>query len=114
MSNDPATPGRYARVIRQDVRSMHAYAIQDSAGLVKLDAMENPFRLPEALQRELGRRLGAVAINRYPTRCVADVIAAARYVISRREQLMRETAPTNESRCSVAVEPARAISRPAG
>ena len=34
---------------------MHAYAIQDSAGLVKLDAMENPFRLPEALQRELGR-----------------------------------------------------------
>jgi hypothetical protein len=75
------TPGRYARVIRQDVRSMHAYAIQDSAGLVKLDAMENPFRLPEALQRELGRRLGAVAINRYPARCVADVIAAlAKYV----------------------------------
>ena len=30
-----------------------------SAGLVKLDAMENPFRLPEALQRELGERLGA-------------------------------------------------------
>ena len=49
---------RYARVIRQDVRSMHAYAIQPSDGLVKLDAMENPFRLPEALQRELGERLG--------------------------------------------------------
>ena len=57
---------------------MHAYAIQDSAGLVKLDAMENPFRLPEALQRELGERLGAVAINRYPARCVGDVIAALR------------------------------------
>ena len=81
MSADAVTPVRYARVIRQDVRSMHAYAIQDSAGLVKLDAMENPFRLPEALQRELGRRLGAVAINRYPTSCVADVIAAlAKYV----------------------------------
>ena len=81
MSDAARTPGRYARVIRQDVRSMHAYAIQDSAGLVKLDAMENPFRLPEALQRELGRRLGAVAINRYPTRCVGDVIAAlAKYV----------------------------------
>ncbi|HEV7574448.1 MAG TPA: histidinol-phosphate transaminase [Caldimonas sp.] len=76
MSDDAATSGRYARVIRQDVRSMHAYAIQDSAGLVKLDAMENPFRLPETLQRELGRRLGAVAINRYPVGCVADVIAA--------------------------------------
>jgi histidinol-phosphate aminotransferase len=76
VSDDAATSGRYARVIRQDVRSMHAYAIQDSAGLVKLDAMENPFRLPETLQRELGRRLGAVAINRYPIGCVADVIAA--------------------------------------
>ena len=68
--------GRYARVVRQDVRSMHAYAIQQSEGLVKLDAMENPFRLPPALQDELGRRLGKVAINRYPARCVADVIAA--------------------------------------
>ena len=48
-----STPGRYVRVIRQDVRSMHAYAIQPSEGLVKLDAMENPFRLPPALQQEL-------------------------------------------------------------
>jgi histidinol-phosphate aminotransferase len=38
---------------------MHAYAVQDSAGLVKLDAMENPHRLPPALQRALGERLGA-------------------------------------------------------
>ena len=70
------TKDRYAGVLRQDIRSMHAYAIQDSAGLVKLDAMENPFRLPEALQRQLGERLGRVAINRYPTTCVGDVIAA--------------------------------------
>ena len=67
---------RINRVIRQDVTSMHAYAIQPSAGLIKLDAMENPFRLPEALQRELGERLGRVAINRYPAGCVADVIKA--------------------------------------
>jgi len=67
---------RMQRVIRQDVQSMHAYAIQPSAGLVKLDAMENPFRLPPELQHELGERLGRVAINRYPTQCAADVIAA--------------------------------------
>lgn len=52
--------------IRQDIQSMHAYAIQDSTGMVKLDAMENPFALPPALQKSLGERLGAVAINRYP------------------------------------------------
>jgi len=67
---------RIARTIRQDVKSMHAYAIQPSAGLVKLDAMENPFRLPLELQRELGERLGRVAINRYPVQSTADVVAA--------------------------------------
>jgi histidinol-phosphate aminotransferase len=67
---------RLRKVIRQDVQSMHAYAIQPSAGMVKLDAMENPFRLPGELQRELGERLGRVAINRYPGSGVADVIAA--------------------------------------
>ena len=55
---------------------MHAYAIQPSAGFVKLDAMENPFALPPELQRELGERLGRVAINRYPSACVAELVAA--------------------------------------
>ncbi|MDE2612236.1 MAG: histidinol-phosphate transaminase [Burkholderiales bacterium] len=55
---------------------MQAYAIQASAGLVKLDAMENPFRLPPELQRELGERLGRVAINRYPGDRVGELIAA--------------------------------------
>ncbi len=57
---------RIARTIRQDVQSSAAYAIQPSAGMVKLDAMENPFTLPAALQRALGERLARVAINRYP------------------------------------------------
>ena len=75
-TSPPSTADRIAAVIRQDVKSMHAYAIQDSTGLVKLDAMENPFRLPEPLQRALGERLGRVAINRYPVACVGQVIAA--------------------------------------
>jgi len=57
---------RLAHTFRQDVQAMHAYAIQPSAGLIKLDAMENPFRLPVELQRELGERLAGVALNRYP------------------------------------------------
>jgi len=67
---------RLQHTIRQDVKSMHAYAIQPSTGMVKLDAMENPFRLPSELQRELGERLGRVAINRYPVQSSADVVAA--------------------------------------
>ncbi|WP_439586922.1 histidinol-phosphate transaminase [Hydrogenophaga sp.] len=68
-------------MIRQDVQSMHAYAIQDSAGMVKLDAMENPYALPADLQAELGARLGAVAIHRYPGARIEDLKQAlARYV----------------------------------
>ena len=69
---------RIRQTIRQDVKSMQAYAIQDSRGLIKLDAMENPFRLSEALQRELAERLGRVAINRYPVQSTAGVVALRR------------------------------------
>jgi histidinol-phosphate aminotransferase len=64
---------RKQRVLRQDVQSMHAYAVQPSAGLVKLDSMENPFRLPEPLQQALGERLGRVALNRYPAGRVEEL-----------------------------------------
>jgi histidinol-phosphate aminotransferase len=64
--------------IRRDVQSMHAYAIQDSAGMVKLDAMENPYTLPPALQTQLGQRLGQLAINRYPGARVEDLKTALR------------------------------------
>jgi histidinol-phosphate aminotransferase len=52
---------------------MHAYAVQPSTGMVKLDAMENPYRLPPELQEALGRRLGEVAINRYPGERLGDL-----------------------------------------
>lgn len=62
--------------IRPDIRAMHAYAVQDATGLVKLDAMENPHRLSPELQAALGQRLGAVALNRYPGERVNDLKAA--------------------------------------
>jgi histidinol-phosphate aminotransferase len=65
MSSTDLSP-RFAALIRQDVQSMHAYAVQHASGLLKMDAMENPHRLPLALQAELGQRLGELALNRYP------------------------------------------------
>ena len=62
--------------IRSDVQGMHAYAVQDSKGMVKLDAMENPFALPAELQSLMGQRLGAVAVNRYPGSRVNDLSLA--------------------------------------
>ena len=69
----PALDSNLKKLIRQDVQSMHAYAIQNSSGMIKLDAMENPHRLPSALQAQLGQRLGALALNRYPDGRVNDL-----------------------------------------
>ena len=57
---------RMSRYLRADVQGMHGYAVQPSAGLVKVDTMENPFRLPDDLRKQLGERLAEVALNRYP------------------------------------------------
>lgn len=59
-------PSLIERIIRDDVRAMGAYHVADSHGLVKLDAMENPYRLPPELRAQLAARLGEVALNRYP------------------------------------------------
>lgn len=53
-------------IIRPDIRALAAYHVPESAGFVKLDAMENPYLLPAELRAELGRRLADVALNRYP------------------------------------------------
>jgi histidinol-phosphate aminotransferase len=62
--------------IRDDVRAAHAYVVQPSAGLLKLDAMENPYRLSPELQQALGERLGALALNRYPAERTAELARA--------------------------------------
>jgi histidinol-phosphate aminotransferase len=53
-------------IIRRDVLSMTSYPVADAAGFVKLDAMENPYTLPEPLAAALGEHLAGVALNRYP------------------------------------------------
>ena len=74
----PTSQSQILSHIRRDVQSMHAYPIQDSAGMVKLDAMENGYTLPPALQAQLGERLGKLAINRYPGTRVEDLKTALR------------------------------------
>jgi len=63
----------YLKHIRHDLQDMQAYAVQDAVGMVKLDAMENPHRLSAELQAQLGARLGAVAVNRYPGKRIDDL-----------------------------------------
>lgn len=55
------------RVVRPDVQAMSAYVVADARGLVKLDAMENPYPLPTDLSEALGVHLANQALNRYPS-----------------------------------------------
>jgi histidinol-phosphate aminotransferase len=72
----PDLQATMARVVRADIQGLHAYAVQPSAGMVKVDTMENPHPLPPALQQALGDRLGRVAIHRYPAERGDDLKAA--------------------------------------
>ena len=52
--------------IRPEILAMDAYHVPDASSLIKLDAMENPYTLPEDLKAQLATHLAQVALNRYP------------------------------------------------
>jgi histidinol-phosphate aminotransferase len=54
------------KLIRPEIQALSAYHVADADGMVKLDAMENPYPLPPALRRELAEVLARVDLNRYP------------------------------------------------
>ncbi len=68
--------------VREEIRALSAYHVAPAAGLVKLDAMENPYRLPPPVAERLGRRLAEVAINRYPDPGAPGLKSAIREAMS--------------------------------
>ena len=52
--------------IRPELRALTPYHVPDSGGMIKLDAMENPYRWPEDLHGEWLGMLADVTVNRYP------------------------------------------------
>jgi len=65
-STIPAIDKLVENTIRADIRATASYFVPDANGYIKLDAMENPYQLPDALRAELGQRLADAALNRYP------------------------------------------------
>ena len=59
--------------IRPEVRQLTAYQVADAEGLIKLDAMENPYVLPETLVVEWQQVLSDAALNRYPDPSSAEL-----------------------------------------
>lgn len=54
------------RLIRNEIQALSAYHVADATGMVKLDAMENPYVWDEYLVREWQEELADTSVNRYP------------------------------------------------
>jgi len=65
-------------LVRDEILALKAYHVPPARGMVKLDAMENPYRLPESLAARMGEVLAGVAVNRYPDPVAAGLKARLR------------------------------------
>jgi len=57
---------RVARWVRPEIRALSAYHVPNAAGLIKLDAMENPYGWPPEMLSQWLETLRQVELNRYP------------------------------------------------
>jgi histidinol-phosphate aminotransferase len=64
--------------LRPEISALTAYHVQPAEGVIKLDAMENPYAFPDALRAELELGLAKVALNRYPSAGATELKAAIR------------------------------------
>jgi histidinol-phosphate aminotransferase len=55
-----------SRWVRPEIRALSAYRVQPAAGLIKLDAMENPYDWPASMRDEWLGVLRDLPVNRYP------------------------------------------------
>lgn len=65
-------------IIRPEIQALAAYHVQNAAGMVKLDAMENPFAFPADLRAGLAEALANASLNRYPSAGAEELKASIR------------------------------------
>ena len=65
-------------LLRPEVRALAAYSVPDAKGLIKLDAMENPYSWPDTLRQGWLELLALEPVNRYPEPAPAGLLAALR------------------------------------
>jgi len=78
--SSPSVASFAQSLVRREILDLHAYHVPDSAGYVKLDAMENPYPLPQSLRDEIAAAVASATINRYPDPSAASLKAKIREV----------------------------------
>jgi len=69
---------RLERWLRPSIRALDAYHVADATGMVKLDAMENPYHWSSELTAQWQQCLAAAELNRYPDPDARDLAQALR------------------------------------
>ncbi len=57
---------RVKKLIRQEIQDLSAYPVPSSEGMLKLDAMENPYTWPAIAKETWAEMLKTLPLNRYP------------------------------------------------
>lgn len=60
------TTDKVKQLIRPEVRKLSSYHVSPSRGMIKMDAMENPYTWPESMKTQWLEELRDIAVNRYP------------------------------------------------
>lgn len=66
MSTKSSKSKDISALVRPQVRNLAAYHVDETPVRIKLDAMENPFPLPDAMRREIAAVVRDTKINLYP------------------------------------------------
>ena len=74
-------------LIRPEILALKAYHVPPATGMIKLDAMENPYTLPHALQDAIAQLTAETPVNRYPDPHATDLKAALREALAVPEQM---------------------------
>ena len=69
-------------VIRPEIFELSAYHVPPAKGMIKLDAMENPYTLPLALKEEIAQLAEDAMINRYPDPTAGSLKRVLRMTLS--------------------------------
>lgn len=72
---------RVKQLVRPEIQALRAYAVADASGMVKLDAMENPYTWPKSMIEQWQKELATCSLNRYPHPTAPDLVEQIRHTM---------------------------------
>jgi histidinol-phosphate aminotransferase len=70
------------QIFRPEILQLSAYHVPPATGMIKLDAMENPYPLPLALREEIAGLMIQAPVNRYPDASATSLKSSLRQALA--------------------------------